>query len=137
MAEKIRVTVWNENVHERKNEAVKKFNELVADGKVSRGRPEKATRTMERCYKEANKAKSEVKAKRARIIDKDENPEIGTLYYVHGFYILEVQNGTPELDGSFKKYYLKIHPEFTSSARVANAWTFDIDPKELGTILRM
>lgn len=44
-----------------RNEALKKFNELVAQGKLPKGRPEKATRLLERCYKEAKAAKDKAK----------------------------------------------------------------------------
>lgn len=45
-----------------RNEAVAKFNELVAAGKVPKGNPAKATRIMERCYKEAKTAKEKKKS---------------------------------------------------------------------------
>lgn len=40
-----------------RNAAVKKFQELSAEGKVPKNNPAKATRIMERCYKEAKTAK--------------------------------------------------------------------------------
>lgn len=45
-----------------RNEAVKKFNELVVEGKVLKGSPAKAMRIMERCYKEAKASKDKDKA---------------------------------------------------------------------------
>lgn len=44
-----------------RNEAVKAFNQLIADGKVPKGSPAKATRAMEKCYKEAKAAKAKDK----------------------------------------------------------------------------
>lgn len=38
---------------EYRDEAVRLFNQLAAEGKVPKGNPAKATRIMERCYKEA------------------------------------------------------------------------------------
>jgi len=40
-----------------RNDAVKKFNELIADGKVPKGSTAKATRVMEKCYKDVKAAK--------------------------------------------------------------------------------
>lgn len=45
-----------------RNEAVKQFNKLASEGKVPIGRPEKATRLMEKCYKDAKAAKTKDKA---------------------------------------------------------------------------
>jgi len=41
-----------------RNEAVKMFNEMIAKGDVPKGNPIKATRAMEKCYKEVKSAKS-------------------------------------------------------------------------------
>ena len=41
-----------------RNDAVKKFNELIAEGKVPKGSTAKATRVMEKCYKDVKAAKS-------------------------------------------------------------------------------
>ena len=41
-----------------RNEAVKKFNELITKGDVPKGNTAKATRVMEKCYKEVKTAKS-------------------------------------------------------------------------------
>jgi len=41
-----------------RNAAVKKFDELIADGKVPKGNTAKATRILEKCYKEVKTAKS-------------------------------------------------------------------------------
>ena len=42
-----------------RNEAVKSFNELIAKGKVPKGNVAKATRILERCYKEAKSSKKD------------------------------------------------------------------------------
>lgn len=39
-----------------RNEAVKAFDKLVADGQLTKNRPEKATRLLEKCYKDAKAA---------------------------------------------------------------------------------
>jgi len=44
-----------------RNEAVKKFTELANEGKVPKSNPAKATRVMERCYKEVKAAKEKAK----------------------------------------------------------------------------
>ncbi len=44
-----------------RNEAVVAFNQLRTDGKIPQGRPAKATRAMEACYKAAKKAKDKAK----------------------------------------------------------------------------
>lgn len=41
-----------------RNEAVKKFQELIDEGKIPKGNTAKATRELEKCYKAAQKAKS-------------------------------------------------------------------------------
>jgi len=45
-----------------RNGAIKKFNELAAGGKVPKGKPAKATRIMEKCYKETRKEIDKAKA---------------------------------------------------------------------------
>ena len=42
---------------------------------------------------------------------------------------VEVINGTPEPDGSFKHYFLQVPPEM-QSARQAVAWTYDMTESE-------
>lgn len=44
-----------------RNEAVKAFNALAADGKVEKGKPAKTTRLLEKCYKDAKAAKAKAK----------------------------------------------------------------------------
>lgn len=41
-----------------RNDAVKKFNEMCDKGEVTKGNPAKATRAMEKCYKEVKEAKA-------------------------------------------------------------------------------
>lgn len=53
----------SEHGADNRNEAVKKFNELAAEGKVPKGRPAKAALIMARCYKEAKAAKAKPKEK--------------------------------------------------------------------------
>ncbi|HEY9759143.1 MAG TPA: hypothetical protein V6C97_28510 [Oculatellaceae cyanobacterium] len=43
--------------------------------------------------------------------------------------MVKVINSTPEPDGSFKEYFLRVPPIMTT-AREAVAWTFDMDPHE-------
>lgn len=52
-----------------RNDAVKRFNELITTGKVPKGNPTKATRAMERCYKEAKAAKAKGKDKSSLSLD--------------------------------------------------------------------
>ncbi|MGH9553254.1 MAG: DUF6745 domain-containing protein [Terriglobales bacterium] len=40
--------------------------------------------------------------------------------------MVRVINSTPEPDGSYKHYFLRVPPEITT-AKSAVAWTFDID----------
>jgi hypothetical protein len=43
--------------------------------------------------------------------------------------MLEVVNSTPEPDGSFKRYWLRVPPQM-QTAREASAWTFGLTSKE-------
>jgi hypothetical protein len=43
--------------------------------------------------------------------------------------MVKVLNSTPEPDGSFKEYFLRVPPNMTT-AREAVAWTFNMDPQE-------
>lgn len=43
--------------------------------------------------------------------------------------IVKVKNSTPEPDGSYKWYFLRVPPHITT-AREAVAWTFDMDPAD-------
>lgn len=66
----------------------------------------------------------------ASIIDHD--PKIGTLHHVHFgelvVAVMEVVNSTPEPDGSYRLYWLRVPPQF-KSARTAIAWTFRMPGK--------
>ncbi|MGD9684176.1 MAG: DUF6745 domain-containing protein [Candidatus Obscuribacterales bacterium] len=64
----------------------------------------------------------------AEIIDED--PRYGTLYLKRltgdfPIVMVKVLNATPERDGSFKAYFIRVPPE-VSSARQAVAWSFDM-----------
>ncbi|HEY9684583.1 MAG TPA: hypothetical protein V6C86_23580 [Oculatellaceae cyanobacterium] len=64
-------------------------------------------------------------------IDSD---EYGTLYKKpllgdEPMVIVKVKNSTPEPDGTFKHYYLRV-PPYVTTARAAVAWTFDMKPEE-------
>lgn len=50
---------------EHRNAAVKAFNQLMADGKIAKDRPGKATLAMVKCYKDAAKAAEAAKKKTA------------------------------------------------------------------------
>jgi hypothetical protein len=43
--------------------------------------------------------------------------------------MVKVANSTPEADGSFKDYFLRVPPNM-ERARQAVAWTFDMDENE-------
>lgn len=60
--------------------------------------------------------------------------DFGTLYKkeLQGdepIVVVKVTNSTPEPDGSYKDYYLRVPPT-VSTAREAVAWTFDLKPEE-------
>jgi hypothetical protein len=70
-------------------------------------------------------------AQSGKVIQSD---EFGTLYRreVQGdepIVMVKVTNSTPEPDGSFKDYYLRVPPE-TKTAHEAVAWTFGMSAKE-------
>lgn len=60
----------------------------------------------------------------------DEHPEFGTLYQLPGetpsepMILLKVVNSTPEPDGTFADYYLRVPPTMTN-AQEAVTWTFN------------
>lgn len=68
----------------------------------------------------------------ARKIDSD---RFGTLYWKdmpspeEPIMMVHVINKTPEPDGSFKEYFLRV-PPFMRSARDAVAWTFNVSPED-------
>jgi hypothetical protein len=70
-------------------------------------------------------------AQSGKIIHED---EFGTLYRLEvtndePIVMVKVTNSTPEPDGSFKDYYLRVPPE-TKTAREAVAWTFGMSEQE-------
>jgi hypothetical protein len=70
------------------------------------------------------------KSKR-KVIHKD---ECGILYrkQVRGdepIVVVEVINSSPEPDGTYKRYMLRVPPNITT-ARAAVAWTFGLSPSE-------
>lgn len=71
-------------------------------------------------------------------IDRD---EYGVLYrrVVHDslepLAMVEVTNSTPEADGTFKKYFLRVPPHITT-ARAAVAWTFNMKDDEYNPVLQ-
>lgn len=62
----------------------------------------------------------------------DDDPEFGQLYQLPGetpsepMILLKVVNSTPDPDGTFSDYYLRVPPDMTS-AREAVRWTFHGD----------
>lgn len=62
----------------------------------------------------------------------DSHPEFGTLYSLPGetpterMLLVKVVNSTPEPDGSFADYYLRVPPNM-NSVQEAIAWTFALD----------
>jgi len=70
----------------------------------------------------------------AILVDKDDDPYIGTLWRKpqeddEDIYMLEVRNSTPEADDSHKTYVLRVPPTMETALQ-ANAWTFNISPKD-------
>jgi hypothetical protein len=63
----------------------------------------------------------------------DSHPEFGTLYSLPGetpeerMYLVKVVNSTPEPDGTFADYYLRVPPY--ESVQLALAWTFQLDTR--------
>jgi hypothetical protein len=63
----------------------------------------------------------------------DHDERFGTLWRLESrgdelVVMIEVVNATPEKDGSFKHYFLRVPPSVTR-AREAVAWTFDVAPE--------
>ena len=50
-------------------------------------------------------------------------------------FFVKVINGTPEIDSSFKEYYLKVPPDM-DTAKEAVAWTYGLHPNEYHLIDR-
>jgi hypothetical protein len=85
-----------------------------------------------RSGEEINGAAAFVRDAGGERIDHDER--FGTLWrriieYGESILILEVVNATPEKDGRFKHYFLRVPPA-VSTAREATAWTFGLAPQD-------
>jgi hypothetical protein len=70
-----------------------------------------------------------IRDSRARVVDQD---RFGTLYRCEMMHdeplcMVEVINSTPEPDGTFHRYFLRVPPAITT-ARAAVAWTFGLAP---------
>jgi hypothetical protein len=65
----------------------------------------------------------------ARLVATDATGKLWRRQFPDGFVwsVVEVVNGTPEPDGSFKRYYLRVPPSVTT-AREAVAWTYGLRP---------
>jgi hypothetical protein len=66
--------------------------------------------------------------------EKVHEDEFGTLFrksqqWDEPLVMVKVKNSTPEPDGSYKDYFLRVPPGMRT-AREAVAWTFDVDPKK-------
>lgn len=63
----------------------------------------------------------------------DDDPQIGTLYHKtqpwpdETIAVVKVRNSTPEPDGHYKDYFLRVPPTIRS-ARAGVAWTFKVHP---------
>jgi hypothetical protein len=58
-----------------------------------------------------------------------DHSDLGTLYDLSGLKVVKVVNSTPEPDGRYKNYYLKVPPS-TKTAAEAVAWTFALKTEE-------
>lgn len=73
-----------------------------------------------------------------KTISKD---DFGELICIHNkknemdYYYVKVINGTPESDGSFKEYFLKVPPDM-DTAKEAVAWTYKMTPDKYNLSLR-
>jgi hypothetical protein len=73
----------------------------------------------------------------AKVVDTDET--IGTLWRVslpndEPLVMVEVENSTPEPDGSIRRYYLRVPPQI-ETARAAVAWTFDMPEQDYQVVM--
>jgi hypothetical protein len=68
---------------------------------------------------------------RAEAVSKDETGTLWRKRILGGdiWSVVQVVNGTPEPDGSYKRYYLRVPPEM-QSAREAVAWTYGMRESE-------
>lgn len=66
----------------------------------------------------------------------DSHPEFGTLYSLPGetrterMLLIKVVNSTPEPDGTFTDYYLRVPPDMTN-VQEALAWTFGLNTENV------
>jgi hypothetical protein len=68
----------------------------------------------------------------------DHDARYGTLWRLNmpwdePIVMIEVVNSTPEPDGNFKRYWLRVPPEMTT-AREAVAWTFNMPAEEYAPV---
>lgn len=61
--------------------------------------------------------------------------ETGTLWRAGVIWAVEVQNGTPEPDGSFRKYFLRVPPT-VSTAREGVAWSYGLRRRDYRVAMR-
>lgn len=77
----------------------------------------------------------------AEILDRDEDPHIGSLYRLpleddEDIFLLEMRNSTPEPDGSWKTYVIRVPPNM-QTAQQAMAWSYGFeDPEEYKPVLQ-
>jgi len=78
----------------------------------------------------------------AQEVDRNPDPHVGTLWMIEqeddeDIYLLEMRNSTPEPDGSWKTYVIRVPPTVTS-AQHANAWSYGFgdEPEKYKPILQ-
>lgn len=86
---------------------------------------------IKRCLLERFGTARYIVESKARAVQRD---EFGTLYRIdiegdEPLVMVEVENSTPEADGTSRTYFLRVPPD-VGSARQAIAWTFDLDEKD-------
>src|SRR5262249_31159925 len=62
-------------------------------------------------------------------------PPFGRRSLEEPLVMVKVVNSTPELDGSYKDYLLRVPPNITT-AKEAVAWTFGLSPEEYSPIFQ-
>lgn len=67
-----------------------------------------------------------------RVVRQDET---GTLWRAGSIFAVEVENGTPEPDGSLRRYFLRVPPTM-QSAREAVAWTYGLTKRDYKVAVR-
>lgn len=81
-----------------------------------------------------------LKEGKAELVDRDPDPQIGTLWVKHqdddeDIFMLEMRNSTQEQDGSYKTYVIRVPPNMTT-ARQANAWSYQCEPDEYNPVFQ-